>query len=261
LKTINHKLRVLFFDIETAPSLGYLWRANQKWIAPTQTVHEFFILTWAAKWEGSDKVLSARMTSTEAIEQDDSRIVTKLADLMRKADVVVGHNVDRFDTVRVNSRLMILGLEPLGPVASIDTLKLVKASFGLMHRRLDWIAQQLGVGEKRKTDFALWKEAYAGDVTALKDMDEYCQWDVELLEKVYNRMKPYVKKLRRLYDARFEEQPICPNCGAEGDDNFKIKKYYRTNAGTFPQFQCFSCLRYHRGRKSVKRYRSKFVPL
>lgn len=254
------KLKILYFDIETAPTLGYLWHPAQGYVSPSQTLHEFFLLSWAAKWCGEKKIHSAVVTPKEAKDQDDERIISLLADLVRDADVVVGHNMDRFDLARVNSRVMLLGLEPLGPVDTIDTLKLAKGNFGFVHNKLDWLAQQLGLGNKIKTDFQLWKDCYFGSQKALNEMLRYNKEDVVLLEGVFEAMKPYVKSLRRLYEADEEGQVICPTCGAEGEKNFIARKYYRTKSGTYPQYQCVQCRRYHTSRKAIKETRGALKP-
>lgn len=255
-------MRVLFFDIETAPTLAYLWNPIRvNYVPPQQTIHEYFVLCWAAKWSDGKKVFSDRVTSGEATEQDDKRVIASLAELLREADIAVGHNVDKFDIPRVNARVMLQGLEPLGPIGTIDTLKLAKSNFGFAHFTLDWIAEQLGVGRKGKTGFELWERCYHGDGKALKALEKYCRGDVTLLEKVFNAMKPHVRRLRRLHDAEHDGQHICPSCGATGAGNFTIRKYYRTAAGTFPQYQCKSCFRYSRGRKSIKENRSAYIPL
>jgi len=239
-------LKILFFDIETAPMLSFIWSPLTEYVGDHMSVKESFMLGWAAKWWGSDAVIADFLSSDEAIAQDDDRVLVSLADLIREADIVVAHNADRFDMPEVNGRLLRAGLEPLGPVDTIDTLKLAKASFRLPYNNLNYLAQTLGLGEKIPTTFKLWRECYAGNKAALEEMQDYCANDTVLLESVFDAMIPHVKRLRRLFDNLGMQCPYC------GDEDWQSRGYKRTQAGLFQQFQCNSCGRYSRKRKSEK---------
>jgi len=238
--------KVLFWDVESAPMLGWLWQAKTDWVASGMLEHEVFLLSWAAKWEGSRSVISDRLTGEEAVAQDDSRIVTSLIDLIREADTIVAHNGDRFDAKVVRGRAMLLGVEPLGPVRSIDTLAEAKRSFRLSHNSLAHLARHLEVPTKLGTSFALWRDSYGGDETALAKMDRYCRRDVRVLEDVYRKMRPYVKGAHRLQSAETEGEHVCPSCGSA---ELVRRGTYETNASTFQRYRC-ECGRWSRSRKS-----------
>lgn len=250
-------LKVLFFDIETAPLLAHIWTAYTKYVPSIMMVHDSFLLTWAAKWMGSDGVIADSLSGKEATAQEDERIVLSLADLIREADVIVAHNVDHFDLPMFNNRLLLNGLEPLGPTQTIDTLKLAKKNFRLSHNKLDYLAKELGIGRKIKTDFDLWLDAYHGDEDAISEMLDYNAYDVILLEQIFEYMRPYVRQLTRLFDTIVDGESTCPNCG---ESNWMQRGYYRTQANTFKKWQCNGCGRYARSRASVKK-RNKVYPL
>ena len=232
--------KILFFDIESAPMLAYIWQAKTEYVNPGAITHETFLLTWAAKWADDDTILWGRLTGPEAKQQDDRRIVAKLADLVRKADIVVAHNGDRFDLPKLNTRLALQQGDPLGNVRSIDTLKLARTAFRFASNRLDYLAQSLGVGAKLHTTFDLWKRSYAGEVAALKEMDTYCRQDVVVLEAVFHAIIPYVKSLPRMVDAGQYGQRVCPSCGSSG---LQPAGVHRTNASTYAKFRCDRCRR------------------
>lgn len=238
------RVRILHFDIENAPLLAYIWSPWDSMVTHERLIHDTFLISWAAKWDGQRGVLSDVLSSEEAVAQDDTRIVQSLSDLIREADIVVAHNGDKHDIPKLNGRLLQLGLEPLGPVQTIDTLKLAKKSFNIAYRKLDYIGEFLGLGRKIKTDFDLWKGCYFGDEKALSKMERYNKRDVVLLEKVFNTMKPYVKQLPRLVDG---DGHMCPTCGSH---DLMRRGVRRTNASTFRQYQCKVCGRYSRSRKS-----------
>jgi hypothetical protein len=238
-------LRVLFWDIETAPLLAHVWSLWDKGgIPPARLLKDGFILSWSAKWRGERKVHSAVLTSEEAKSQDDSRIVQALADLLREADVIVAHNGDRFDLPKLNGRLMKHGLEPLGPVQTIDTLKLAKKNISLASNRLDYLGSVLGLGRKIDTTMALWGACYVGDPKALREMVRYNRQDVVLLEEVFEALRPYVRGLTRLVDG---EGLGCPSCGSA---ELTKRGSYRTQSSTFQKFHCQKCGRYSRARKA-----------
>lgn len=241
--------RVLFFDIESAPMITHLWDLRADYVNPDMIIRPSFLLCWAAKWSDSDEVIGERLTGKEAKADDDSRIVAKLADLVREADYVCGHNGDRFDLPKLNARVAVHGLDPLGNVKTIDTLKLARSGFKFASNRLGELAAALGIDGKFPTSFDLWRRCMAGDVPALKEMDAYCRQDVLVLEQVFAALRPYSKSLPRLVDAGQFGQRCCPSCGSA--DLTEMDKPYRTNASTYRRFRCEACGRECRHRRQA----------
>jgi len=237
---------VLFYDIETAPMVSYLWNPKVSFVPKHMNIKDSFMLTWAAKWGHMTTVKSAHMATHELHKQDDSRVVLELANLMRKADIVVAHNGDRFDLKRVNGRVALHGQEPLGSVKTIDTLKLSRASFGFAYHNLDYLAQTFLGERKIKTDFDLWTESMHGDEAAMRRMVKYNKQDVLLLERVFEAIKPYVKSLPRMVTGTGVR---CPHCGSS---NYQSRGTKETNAFTYAQFQCNKCKRYFRHKRAEK---------
>ena len=129
-EVINTSAKVLVLDIETAPILAYTWGIwNQN--IQTQNIHtDWFCLTWAAKWLFGDKVYSGKLTSNEAKNQDDSRIIKGIWQLLNEADIVIAHNGQKFDLPKLNSRFIINQLHPPLPYQQIDTLLHIRRQFG-----------------------------------------------------------------------------------------------------------------------------------
>lgn len=243
----GQKLRILFFDIETAPLLAHIWRPSDQWVPYNRLEHDSFMLTWAAKWEDRKKIHTGVLTGDEARRQDDERIVVELADLLRDADYAVAHNVDRFDVPMLNNRLLAKRLEPIGPVQTIDTLKLARKNFRLAYNNLNYLGEFLGLGSKIDTDFDLWRRAYHGDEKALAEMRRYNRRDVELLEDVFEAMRPYVSNLKRTVIADEWDQHACPNCGSV---DLQRRGYQYTQAAAYKKYRCNDCGRYSRARTS-----------
>jgi DNA polymerase III epsilon subunit-like protein len=243
------RLRLLFYDIETAPMVSFHWQAKTDYIGGHLNIDDDrAMLCWSAKWSDSKTIMSGRVTQKEVRAQDDSRIVENLSQLMREADYVVAHNGNRFDYKRVNARLLLNRLTPLGHVQQIDTLSIARQSFDLPYNNLNYLAQKLGFGEKLRTDFDLWRRAFYGEVAALKEMEAYNRQDVVLLEHVFHAIAPYAKTLPRLVDAAEWREELCPYCGATKRTR---SGFYRTKVNNYPKYQCTTCLREYRGYQAI----------
>lgn len=252
-------LKILFFDIETAPLLAYIWRPSDDYVTSERLLHDTWVICWSAKWAHEPKKVHVGVvTPQEARDQDDTRIIAELADLIREADIIVAHNGDRFDLPMFNGRLLMLGLEPIGPVQTIDTLKLARSNFRLAYNKLDYLAEQLGLGNKLKTNFQLWKDCYHGDEKALAKMSKYNVKDAILLEQVFNKLKPYVKGLKRLVEPEYDKEESCPFCSSL---DMNRRGFARTQSATYQKFQCGSCKRYSRSRTSTDQPKFAMVPL
>jgi hypothetical protein len=130
----------------------------------------------------------------------------------------------------------------------IDTLSIARQSFDLPYNNLNYLAKKLGFGEKLHTDFELWRRAYYGEVTALKEMEAYNRQDVVLLEHVFHAIAPYAKTLPRLVDAAEWREELCPYCGVTDRTR---RGFYRTKVNTYLKFECDGCHREYRGWQSI----------
>jgi predicted RNA-binding Zn-ribbon protein involved in translation (DUF1610 family) len=242
-------LKVLFYDLETAPSLAYVWGPREDWIPHDRMATASFTICWSASWLGENKIHSGCVTPDEARDRNDSRIVGDLLLLILEADVLVGHNINGFDLPMFNNRLMMLGLPPMGPKRTIDTCQLAKRNFRLHYNKLDYLAAELFGDHKLKTDFKLWLDCIFGDEIALGKMLRYNKKDVKLLKRVYDHMLPYVKGTPKLVSPTFNGEDVCPHCGSSS----LIKRgFHHTNVSSFRKYQCDDCGKYHRSRTAVK---------
>ena len=241
---------ILILDIETAPLRGFIWRLWKQNVYIDQIISEWFMLTWSAKWLGSPEVMSAKLTSEEALEENDKRIVTDLWNLLNDADMVIAHNGDQFDIPKIKTRFLLHGLPPTTFYHQIDTKKVASKEFGFSSNKLDFLAQQFGYGNKIHTEFSLWDRCLKGDETALTEMSIYNNQDVILLEKIYLKLRPYIKSHPNvtLYDDSHGNR--CPSCGGK---NLHKEDYFYTNVNKFPVYRCQSCGALSRDRKAVKR--------
>lgn len=239
--------KILVFDIETSPTIAYTWRRFQENISLSQVIQDPMMLTWAAKWLYNDDTMSDAITPEEILNEDDSRIVKSLWGLMDEADIVVGHYGDRFDIPMMNARAIINGLPPYSSIRSIDTCKVAKATFKFPSNKLDALGEYLELGQKLPTTFNLWKQCMEGRQEAITEMQVYNIQDVVLLEKVYLKLRPYIKSHPNVAVYMNSEEKACSVCGSS--NIVKTDKYQPTNTGKFKLWRC-ECGALSRGRRT-----------
>ncbi len=227
----NKEARILLYDIETSPSLGYVWgKYDQNVIEFKQ---EWEILSFAWKWYGEKQVsvLSQRTTKTE------ESLVTTLRYVMSQADITIAHNGNQFDNRKSAAKFVEYGLKPLPRIPSVDTKLVAKNRFMFNSNSLNDLGKLLKLGEKVPTGgFQLWIDCMAGKKEAWLKMENYNKQDVVLLEKVYDRLRPWMHNHPNV--ALLEGKKGCPTCGSTK----VVKRGIRANhAGLRQQMLCQSC--------------------
>jgi DNA polymerase elongation subunit (family B) len=173
---------ILYLDIEVSKSLvfNYGLRVPSTYINPEDLYKEFYIISWAASYVGKDTVWSDCVTTKEAKKWDDKRILSQLHDLMESADILAGHNLDKFDLRKLNARFLLNGIEPVTSKRTLDTLKIARSKFAFESNRLDYISQKLGLRPKDDIRNSDWlKVVTTGDEKTLKKILKYNKGDVK----------------------------------------------------------------------------------
>ena len=212
-------IKRLFFDIETAPNIGYFWRAGYKLnIHHDNIIQERAIMCISYKWSGEETVHNIFWDGY----YDDKNILEKFIPILKEADEVVGHNSDRFDIKWVNTRAAYHGLNLPSKFRSFDTLKKVKAQFTLNSNTLKYCAVFFGLTGKIDTGgFDLWTDIL-GDISGKSDkaklakskMIEYCNGDVVTLEDLYNYIEKYTKPVTNHAILQGGKKYHCPACAS-----------------------------------------------
>lgn len=240
--------KILIFDIETSPLMGMFFRIWQQNISATNGAlqSEIFFLTWSAKWLFEDGVYSDKLTSQEAINQDDSRIVQSLWDMINEADVILGHNIDKFDVKHFNTRCIRNGLTLPSPYTTIDTLKIARKTFNFPSNKLDYLANILLGERKIPTSFKLWASCMKGCEESLEKMRLYNDQDVIMNEELYLKIRGYMKSHPNLGLYIEDDITRCPTCLSE---NLSTNGSYKTSTNVYDAIQCNNCGAYSRSRK------------
>ena len=242
--------KILIFDIETSPLKAYVWRLWKNNVNLDHIISEWFCIAWSAKWLYSPYIISGVLTPKEALNEDDTRIMKDLWKLINDADIVVAYNGEAFDIPRINSRFIIKGFPPTKPYFSVDPCKIARKQFGFSSNKLDALAGYFGIPHKIETDFSLWDGCMKGDPESLKYMSIYNKKDVEILEDVYIRMRPWIKGHPNVGNYSLSDKPICSACGSFNVTELK-GEYYYTSVGKYQLYKCNKCGAVSRGRKNL----------
>jgi DNA polymerase elongation subunit (family B) len=252
--------KILVFDIETTPSLG--WFFGNIWKTRILQIKQpWYMLSAAYKWLGTDEIgffgiwEDANFTPNST---DDRYVVRRLHRLMDQADVVVAHNGDSFDIKMGNTAFQKHGLGAPSPYQSVDTLKEDRRYFRRESHSLKDIAEMLGLSSKLdNSGISLWFKTMEGLKEACMEMMDYNIQDVATLEELYMELREWMgypgkKAGPNMGHWHSGEEPVCPNCG---HDRLWVRQYYRTAFSEFPVYQCHKksggCGSYHRSRSRV----------
>lgn len=245
--------RILVLDIETAPIAANVWRIWKENVGLNQITKDWYILSFAAKWLGEEKVRYFDQSKEPNIE-DDTNLLAQLHLLLSEADFIVAHNGRKFDLKKINARFIQKGFSPPSPYRIIDTLEIAKAKFAFTSNRLAYISEQLNVDFKKLEHgkfpgFALWREVMTGNREAWKEMRLYNEYDVLSLEETYLHMRAWDDRhpnVNVFNDT--EEASACPICGSH---HLVLSGHSHTNTGKYPRFHCADCGAWSRGRYTV----------
>jgi hypothetical protein len=233
----NTPAKVLFIDVETAPSLGWVWGKYQQDVIDFKS--DWYILSYGYKWAHEKEVKVVGLDDFPAYKRDkenDKQLMKSLWKLIDEADIIIAHNGDQFDLPKINTRFLTHGLTPPRPYKTIDTLKIARNVFKFDSNKLDDLGRYLGVGRKvPHTGFHLWRGCMTGDPEAWAKMKQYNGHDVELLESVYYLVRAWDRKHPVVNQGKKE---ACPKCAST---NVQRRGFTYTLLSKRQQYQCRNC--------------------
>lgn len=235
------KVKTLLLDIETSPNQVFVWRTGHEVnVSYDSIIKERAVICACWKWAGEKKVYRATWDKNQV----DISVLKPLAAAVAEADVVIGHNVGRFDLPWIRTRCLFHKLPMLSDQKVVDTLTIARRLFAFNSNRLDYIARFLGIGCKLKTGFDLWRRIVLNkDAAALKRMVTYCANDVILLEKVWLRLSEMTAAPVHAGVLAGGDKWSCPSCGS---DEVKVNKTKVTAGGGIKHgMNCNKCGHYH----------------
>lgn len=234
---------ICFLDIENAPNITYTWGFYEQNVI--KVIKPWHLLSCAYKWQGGKCQVIA---NDRGDPTNDLKLCTQIRTLLDQADVVIAQNGDAFDIPKINTRLLVHKLSPPSPYRTIDTLKVARSTFAFSSNKLNDMGKALDEGEKlAHRGFEMWEKCLVGDRRAWDDMKRYNKQDVELLEKIYLRMRPWIRNHPSF--GTYSTNMVCPKCGS---DHIQSRGVGANNSGTFTKFQCQKCGGWSRVKKITK---------
>jgi len=230
--------RILVYDIETAPIIAHVWKLWDNNVGLNQIDQDWHIMSFAAKWLGEDEVFYYDQRDAVNIE-DDSYLLSKLWELLNEADFVIGHNIKRFDTKKVNARFILNGFPKPSPYRQYDTMVVARDQFGFTSNKLAYLSSVLCPEQQKNKHeefqgHELWSECLKGNMRAWECMEEYNRDDILATEAVYNKLCVWDNKLPN-FDVYIDEEVDMSNWVHDGKFAYsnlaKYKLYTNVETG------------------------------
>lgn len=241
--------KILTFDIETAPNLGYTWGAYEQNVI--KVVRPWYVLTVAWKWSDEKQARVKTLADYKTFKKDiynDKELIEEVWGLLDRADIVVTQNGDQFDIKKLNTRFLLHGLPPPAPYKSVDTKKASKKHFAFVTNKLDNLGDELGYGGKMHHEgFELWEKCMHGDPRAFKKMGAYNKRDVILTEKVYLRERPWMTA-----HPNINAWTGLENCRVCQSHDIHFRGFDVTATGRIRKWQCQDCGAWTRDTKAER---------
>ena len=244
--------KIILFDIETIPNLQKaleIWCQIGAW--PGRTMKATITSLLCVGW----KELGAKTTHCKSVwdfeswddkkVNDDKELCKYIHAIMSEADAVITHNGKRFDWKYLQTRFLYHGLPPLPTTIHVDTCLVARKNLLAFSNKLDYLGKYF-VKDKKVDNggWDLWVKCHNKVKSARKLMVKYCKQDVDLLEKLFMKLRPFVKNLPNQdidYDGELEL--VCPVCGS---GNVKKNGWAYTKTNKYPRIFCKSCHSYSR---------------
>ena len=257
--------KIVTLDIETTPLESYTWGTFEQNVGVDQIKTEWSVLSYAAKWLGTWKVEYADTSGRGPDKvRDDAEVLKALWHILDQADIVVAQNGASFDLKKINARLVMAGFAPYSPVRVIDTMLAARRAFKFTSNKLAWLSKHLTDAPKfehrRFPGFELWAECMVDNPKAWAELRKYNIRDVVATEKLYLKLRPWIKGHPSMGAYSESTTPTCPKCGST-----KLEKRGRAvlTASWYNRYCCQECGGWSRGKimqLPLEKRRSLLVP-
>lgn len=170
--------------------IGYLDIETDGFYANTSV-----ILTWSLK-EKDGSVIYDKITKKDLFTGViDKRVTESLVDAMSKYKIIVTYYGSRFDVPFIRTRALFHQMEFPGykDLYQWDLYYQVRNKLRLQRNSLDAATAMLGIEGKTHLDLGIWAKAKYGDKEAIDYVLEHNIADVEILERLHNKLTPFAK--------------------------------------------------------------------
>lgn len=250
--------RILIFDSEIAKTLYATYPSYKPVkLRAEDIIQDWFTICTAWKWVGSKKINCVSIIDDkkryEKNKFDDYHVIKTFYDVIKEADVIVGHNMERFDWQKFMERVICHRLPPLPAPKIVDSMKMAK-KFGFSYKSLAYLTKRLNLREKLKNGGNdMWNAIVQGKGREhVEECVVYCKGDIEPAEDLYNRLAPYVPNsmLPNMNLYRGTGVQCCPCCSS---NEFTKDGFLYTPTTKKQRYHCNECGKYFTDAKSLKR--------
>lgn len=243
--------KVLIWDLELSDLElkvnAYGLKNYTRYFDPKTLQRDYTLLGAAWKWLGDDASLSCMSVSPDD-PFNDYGIVKHMHKTLSDADVLVGHNSDRFDLKKFNTRAVLHGFCPLPQKKTVDTLKVAKKYFSFTSNKLSYLLEYFD-SPFPKGEPPDWRKVMDGDPDELRYMRKYNKIDVQGTEWLYNKLKSWHHTHPNLNVFREGvHHYTCPTCGSH--DVVK-RGMVHNKASKHQRYSCNSCGAWSQSKKSM----------
>lgn len=232
------KAKIAIFDIENAPDIIAAWERyeqNALWVE-----RDWFMLSFAFRWYGEKKIHTFALPDYAGYSKspyDDSKLASDLHAVFNEADILVGHNIRKFDIPKANWRFKVHGLPFYGRKKTYDTLTASRKLFKSNDNSLNGLCRALYGEEKAKhSGLETWRKCMGQDMAEWKNMVKYNAKDVALNTRIYEDFRGWDPAHPNVI---LEDVPDtlgrCPTCG---NANLDPRGWKEKEAMRYRQYFC-----------------------
>lgn len=211
----RRELKTLVIDIERLRGTAKVpfWSLNDY---KNRRISHEYVTEWprticgAWRWYGKEKIHFA----AEWVDGPRDMAI-QLCESLNQADIVTGHNIDRFDIKHLRSLFRDHGLVQPPKFKTVDTLKVARAALGDESLTLDALCQRYGIPTKvGRYDHDVALAATQGDKKAQRQIRLYNMADVEASTGLYTVLLPLVSGHPHVAPIAAIDKNLCPRCGS-----------------------------------------------
>lgn len=232
--------RVLILDVECWPMKGEFWDIWDQNIGINQINQHRTLLSFAAKWWGEKDMFYFDIENKRDLHSDKP-LMGPLRKLMDESDIIVGHNLNKFDRRVINTSVVTNKEKPMRRYRVLDTMIIAKRHFSFPSYSLEYLTSRLcpefpKMKSKLFIGHELWKECDQRNPLAWKEMRKYNCQDVRATEALWNVIEPFDNSINFNLYTDAPDSLDC-KCGGHFVGNGKTVR-----GSTIKQrFRCLSC--------------------
>ena len=158
------------------------------------------MLSWCMKEHGKDVIHSDCITTREARDKNDTRIIKSAVEEIKKYDRILTYYGSRFDIPYTRSRALYHKMEfpAYRDLYHTDLYYVARSKFAIHSNRLGAICQFFGIEAKNHPMTPeLWQRAGAGQPEALKEILTHCEEDVCSTDEVFELLLDHMMIQKR----------------------------------------------------------------